>query len=333
MTEYTSRKKIQVNPENSGIRLDLFLSKVFPDISRTKLQQVIEDGEVFLNAKKAKKRDIVQIGNIVEIDEKKLILSEKSELIPQNIDLDILYEDEHFIAVNKAAGMIVHPGNGNRDNTLVNALLFHFSSLSAGSEPDRPGIVHRLDKNTSGVLMVAKSDSAHMALAYLFAQRTIQKTYVGICVGTYPKQHDRIEGPIGRRRNDPLRFFVRDKGKEAVTEYELITHKDGVSVVRFFPRTGRTHQIRVHSSYAGFPIVADTLYGGSKKSVLKLEPLARPFAYKVFACFDRHALHARMISFVHPFSKKEITITAPFPQDFVEAMKLFEKSEELGNKN
>ncbi len=319
-------KQFTIDNESSGLRLDVYMSNNYPEISRTKIQQCIKDGVIVLNGKKAKKRTVLKEYDIVELDEDALTSVNEINLEPQNIPLDILYEDDHFVAINKPAGMVVHPGSGNREGTMVNALLYHMDSLSEGSARERPGVVHRLDKNTSGVIVAAKNDTAHNSLAALFAERKIDKEYLGFCIGRQPKEQDCIDAPIGRKKNDPLRFCVRQDGKEAQTEYTLLDYKSGISHVTFHPKTGRTHQIRIHCSHSGFAVVQDNLYGGDKKKIMHLQPLDRPFAYAVFKCFSRHALHARRLSFVHPFTEKEVSFEAPLPEDFRKAVELFEGS-------
>jgi len=318
------QKKITVTSESSGVRIDVFISGAYPAISRTKIQKFIEDGHVLLNSVPAKKRTGLKPGDIIEINEDALTSSTELHLEAQDISLDILYEDKYLVAVNKPAAMVVHPGSGNREGTLVNALLFHIDSLSTGSAHDRPGIVHRLDKETSGVIIAAKNDKAHFALSSLFSERTVEKQYIGFCIGAHPLEHDIIDAPIGRKKNDPIRFCVRNGGKESVTEYTLLSHKAGISLISFFPKTGRTHQIRVHAASRGFPVVADELYGGGKIKAVNIQPLDRPFVYKIYDCFERHALHARKLSFVHPFTRKKIALEAPFPEDFMKAIDLIE---------
>ena len=316
-------KKLIIEKESAGLRLDIFISEQYPKISRTKIQKCIEDGIILLNNTHAKKRAALKDGDTIELDEEALTSAAEMHIEPQEIPLDILYEDEYFAAVNKPSGMVVHPGSGNKDQTLVNALLFHMDSLSSGSAKDRPGVVHRIDKETSGLIVAAKNDEAHNALADLFAKRKIEKEYIGFCIGRYPKEVDTIDAPIGRKRNDPIRYCVTKNGKEAVTDYRLISHKSGISLFSFYPRTGRTHQIRIHCSYSGFPVVEDNFYGGDKKKILTLQPLDRPFAYKIFGCFSRHALHARRLSFTHPFTEEKTSLEAPFPEDFQKAIELF----------
>jgi 23S rRNA pseudouridine1911/1915/1917 synthase len=316
--------RILVGEEHSAERLDLFLAGRFPEFSRSKLQKAIIAGAVLLNGEVTAKKSLVSLGDIVLVDTQRFIDRPFDGLVPQDIPLSILYEDEYCIAIDKPAGMVVHPGNGNRECTLVHALLYYAGeSLSHGSDPDRPGIVHRLDKNTSGVILVAKNDEAHRRFAALFSRREIHKQYIGICCGAIPKEHGVIGAKLGRSRTDPIKRSVREDGKEAVTEYRLIGHQCGISVVNFSPKTGRTHQIRVHASLGGFPVVRDDLYGGGKDALERLPVLDRTFAQSVYKCFIRHALHAFRLEFVHPFTEKRIALTAPLPQDFTQAMSLF----------
>jgi 23S rRNA pseudouridine1911/1915/1917 synthase len=205
----------------------------------------------------------------------------------------------------------------------VNALLHRGGPLSDGSESDRPGIVHRLDKDTSGVMIVARTNRVHAAMSVLFATRKVDKEYAGICIGAHPAEHGTIDAPLGRSRSEPVKRAVRRGGKQALTEYWLMGHQGGVSAIRFRLHSGRTHQIRVHCRHAGFPIVADTLYGGSSLAIKRLQPMDRPFAYAIFRCFQRHALHARRLSFEHPITGEPVTVTAPFPDDFRDALREF----------
>lgn len=324
-------KILTVDQSHQGVRLDKYITEFMPEISRSKVQKYITNGKVKVNDTIVKKRYTIQKNDIITIDEESIQQDNKQSLKPENIDLEILYEDDNYVAINKPAGMVVHPGNGNYQGTLANALLFRFQSLSLGGAKDRPGIVHRLDKNTTGIIVVAKNDHAHHALSRLFANREVKKEYIGICIGLYPQPEDTINAPIGRKKNDPLKWCVNKDGKEAITEYKLLIHHSGLSLMQFKPYTGRTHQIRVHCSYAGFPIIADNLYGGSRSKVLTIEPLERIFVYKVFNCFNRHALHARKISFIHPFTQKELVLTAPYPEDMKKALLEIERKEERGD--
>jgi 23S rRNA pseudouridine1911/1915/1917 synthase len=325
MDSHNDAVEMTAGPQDAGERLDVFVARQVPSLSRAKIQKCIEAGLVFLNGSPAKKKTLLVKEDIVSFDKARLSAQAGPRLEPQKIPLEILYEDDYLLAVNKPAGMVVHPGNGNREGTLVHALLYHVTSLSSGAGPDRPGIVHRLDKDTSGVVLVAKTDETHRQLARLFSAREIKKEYAGFCVGRRPDAHGSMGAPLGRSRRDPVKRAVRQDGKEALTEYWLLAHCCGISVMRFAPHTGRTHQIRVHCSAAGFPVLADVLYGGGKEALNRIPVLERPFAASVYKCFERHALHARSITFVHPHSHREQTISAPLPEDFNKALELFEK--------
>jgi 23S rRNA pseudouridine1911/1915/1917 synthase len=317
-------KNIVVDAESGGLRLDIILSRTFPGISRAKLQKRIENNAVFVNGAPVKKNTHVAEGCVISISDDDVDSSVGARPKAENIALDVIYEDEYLIAINKPAGLVVHPGNGNPKGTVVNALLFHIPEISGG-ETLRPGIVHRLDKDTSGVLLAAKNDAVHAALARQFAGRNIQKEYVGMCAGARPPEHGVIDMPIGRSVREPLKRAVRDNGKDAVTEFWLVAYCAGISVVRIRPHTGRTHQIRVHLSAKGFPILCDPVYGGGKECIDRLTVLDRPFGHKVYKCFSRHALHARRITFEHPHTKEMLTLTADFPEDFKKALSVFDE--------
>jgi len=312
-----------VNDDNNGIRLDVFLADVMTGVSRARVQKVIAGGGVAVNGKAViKKNAVLETGDAIIID---YVSTQPEKSLPaaQNIPLDILYEDEFFAVINKPAGLVVHPGNGNADGTVVNALLHRFGGgVSRGSDANRPGIVHRLDRDTTGALIVAKTDAAHAALAELFSSRAIKKVYAGFCVGVRPLEHEIIDLPLARSRRDPVKRAVdSQRGSPAVTEYSLKTFRCGISLMEFILHTGRTHQIRAHCAHRGFPIVSDELYGGSRDKILKIPPMERPFAHCVFKCFTRQALHALSLSFIHPFTRESFEITAPYPDDFCRALK------------
>jgi len=304
--------------------LDVFLADAMAEVSRARVQKIIAEGYATVNGKKIlKKNHILEIGDTVRLEEA-ILQKRDSPPTAQDIPLDVLYEDEFFAVINKPAGLVVHPGNGNADGTVVNALLHRFGGgVSSGSDASRPGIVHRLDKDTTGALMIAKTDAAHAALAELFASRTIKKTYAGFCVGTRPADTEVIDLPLSRSRRDPAKRTVDRQGSPAVTEYTLKGYNCGISLMEFILHTGRTHQIRVHCSHKGFPIVMDSLYGGLRDKILKIPPMERPFAHKIFKCFNRQALHARSLGFKNPFTKEDFEITAPYPADFESAFEAF----------
>jgi 23S rRNA pseudouridine1911/1915/1917 synthase len=314
-----------VPPESAGSRLDAYLARTFPDFSRSYLQSLIEAGQILVNGRPAKKRVFVHGNDTIAILKLERPRGDDEPVEAEDIPLDVLYEDDYLLAINKPAGLVVHPGHGNRTGTLVNALAFlKGSELATGFSAGRPGIVHRLDKETSGVLLVAKTDTTHAALAKLFAEREIDKRYLGICVGHRPADHGMIEAPLGRSRREPLKRTVTVGGRDAKTEYWLLGHRNWVSAMRFQLHTGRTHQIRVHCQYAAMPIMHDADYGGGEDVMQRVPPLERPFAWKIYKCFNRQALHAWTIAFKHPFTKKNVKIEAPLPDDMRTAIELLD---------
>ncbi len=316
MNHQTAPADIIVSAECAGWRLDLVLARAAGNPSRSQIQKLIAAGAVLVNGRPARKNHRVAQGDHIRINNATLPGGTVG-LEPQNIPLTVLYEDDYFLAVNKPAGLVVHPGNGNRTGTLVNALLYHCGkNLSAGSRSERPGIVHRLDKDTSGVLLIAKTNEAHAALAQAFACRLVKKDYLGFCMGVPSEAAGVIDIPLARSRKEPIKRAPDRLGKSSCTEFRLLAALSGISLVRFIPRTGRTHQIRVHCSSRGFPVLGDTLYGGGPGRMPQVKPACRPFTVRMLACFDRQALHAWRISFIHPFLKKEIIVTAPLPDDF-----------------
>ena len=302
-------------------RLDKYLTGRFSHFSRTRLQKIIKEQGVNVNGRPAKPSCNLNPGD--EID---LILPprELSELVPENIPLDVLYEDEHLLVVNKQADLIVHPARGNRSGTLVNALVYHFQKLSSGSEDFRPGIVHRLDRNTTGALVVAKDDTTHWKLSRQFAQRTIKKTYIAIVHGTPQLDADCINAPLGVHPYARERYAIRpDTGKEAITFYQVLQAFRGYALLKLDLKTGRTHQIRVHLSYIKHPIVADDLYGG--KAVYPWQVEDRDAAAEA-PLMARPALHAWKLEITHPASGKRMEFEAPLPadmQNFLDALRKY----------
>jgi 23S rRNA pseudouridine1911/1915/1917 synthase len=240
-----------------------------------------------------------------------------AEAKPQDIPLDVLFEDKDFLVINKAAGLVVHPAAGHEDNTLVNALLHHCAGqLSGIGGVARPGIVHRLDKETSGCLVVAKNDQAHLALAEQFAGRSLEKTYQALVCGVMPNDYGDIEAAIARHPTHRKRMAASDDGREAHTSYEVIERMAHVTHVEAQLHTGRTHQIRVHFQHIGFPIVGDLVYGKRKNAML----------FETAGCeVTRQMLHASQIVLKHPRTKKRMKFEAPLPKDFQAALKCFRK--------
>jgi 23S rRNA pseudouridine1911/1915/1917 synthase len=305
-------------------RLDQYLSGRFSHFSRTRLQKLIKEQGVNVNSRPAKPSHKLSPGDQID-----LILPprELRELIPEDIPLDILYEDDDIIIVNKQANLIVHPARGYKSGTLVNALVYHFKgTLSSGAEDFRPGIVHRLDRHTTGVMVVAKNDTAHWKLSRQFAQRTTKKTYIAIVHGVPELDADCIDMPLGVHPIFRERYAVRmDVGKPAVTFYKVVEKFRGYSLLEVDIKTGRTHQIRVHLSYLKHPIVADDLYGGKAVYPWQVED-REPAAEEPLQ--NRPALHAWKLEIEHPVTRARMLFTAPPPKDlqvFLNALRKFRK--------
>ncbi len=292
-----------VSVQEAALRLDKLLSLRFPTHSRTYFQYLIEQGCVLANGLPVKKREIPKEGDEIEVC---FVLTPEISLEPQDIPLDILYEDEYLIAVNKPANMVVHPAPGHPKDTFVNALLFHCKNLE-GTDPLRPGIVHRLDKDTSGILLAAKTSQAHAKLVELFSERRIQKYYLAVCVGT-PKE-GLIDAPIKRHPIHRKEMAVNfEEGKEAKSICSLLGKNESLSLVEVQLLTGRTHQIRVHMKHVGTPILGDPVYGSSSANK-RFHPL-------------RQLLHAERLEFMHPMTGKALHLCAPVPKDLLTYMDL-----------
>ncbi len=293
-----------VSRQEINLRLDKLLSLHFSAYSRTYFQYLIEQGCVLINGLILKKREVPKEGDEIEVC---FLPTPEISLEPQNIPLDIIYEDEYLIAVNKPAGMVVHPAPGHPKDTFVNALLFHCKNLE-GTDPLRPGIVHRLDKDTSGILLAAKTSQTHAKLVELFSERRIQKYYLAVCVGT-PKE-GLIDAAIKRHPIHRKEMTVNfEEGKEAKSICRLLGKNESLSLVEVQLLTGRTHQIRVHMKYMGTPILGDPVYGSSSANKRFNPP--------------RQLLHAERLEFMHPMTAKALLLCAPVPKDLSETVKGF----------
>lgn len=284
----------------SGERIDSFLAKRL-DLTRTRVQELIKIEQVKVNNKKVKSSYKIE-----ENDEIEVIIPEieEVEIMPENIKIDIVFEDKDIAIINKQAGLVVHPAQGNYSGTLVNAILYHIKDLSGINGEIRPGIVHRLDKDTSGLIIIAKNDKAHLELTNMFQNKEIKKTYLAIVKGKLNKKKGRIVTQIGRDRNDRKKMVVLDsltQGKNAITNFRVINQNERFSLVKVDIETGRTHQIRVHMKYMGYPILGDAVYG-------------RPDSEK------RQMLHAYKLEFLHPITKEKMEIIAELPDDFKKAL-------------
>jgi 23S rRNA pseudouridine1911/1915/1917 synthase len=307
----TAKRKVE------GLRLDQYLVTMFPDFSRSVIRRVIDAGGVTVNGATAKASYKVR-----HEDHVRIWLPEPTRELPapEDIPLDVLYEDEFLALINKPADMVVHPAKGHWGGTLVNALQFHFGQLSHLTGEYRPGIVHRLDRDTSGVILVAKDEATHRDLGGQFEDRKVFKEYVAITAGVLDRDSDYVEGRIGKHPNDRIKMVVYDAdeeevGKDACSYYEVIERFRGFTFCRIQPRTGRTHQIRVHLASIGCPVLADKVYGGRDSFRLsELVPGLEPDSDEVL--MPRQALHAHRLRFFHPRLREVIEAIAPLPIEF-----------------
>lgn len=305
--------RIEVKKTLSGKRLDKYLQGRLGRLSRTVVQRMIKDGEVHVDGRVVKPSYEIHGGEVIEA---LVPASGPTEIQGEDIPLDIIFEDEHLIALNKHAGIVVHPARGIGSGTLVNGLVYYAKSLSSGSAKFRPGIVHRLDKDTTGVMLVAKTDKAHLLLARQFEYRTVQKTYLAVAEREMELLGDLIDLPLGMHPVFRDRCAVRSiDGKEARTFYEVLEKFRGYSLLALKPQTGRTHQLRVHLSHLKHPLVGDRIYGGS---LVSLADLSGDNSKPTAPIIDRQALHAWKIGFRHPLSGKQMQLEAPWPDDLSE---------------
>jgi 23S rRNA pseudouridine1911/1915/1917 synthase len=299
---------VVVPPEIDGARLDRVLTELFPDQSRSSLARLIEQGHVSVDTKQAAKTSQrVAAGQSISVNFPPPV---PSDVVSQDLPLTVLYEDEDLVVIDKPAGLVVHPAAGHSDRTLVNALLFHVKDLSGVGGELRPGIVHRLDKDTSGVMVIAKNDRAHRALTEAWGTDRVRKEYLALVYGSPEKERGTINAPIGRDPRDRKRMSIVKSGRAAITDYELIERLRYVSLLRCVLRTGRTHQIRVHLKHLGHPIVGDPVYSGPQWRGIPDKKIQR-----AVASIHRQALHASKLRFPHPADGRVMTFEAPIPED------------------
>ncbi len=311
-------KEYIIAPEDEGLRLDHFLARELPQHSRMQMRRVISAGAVTINGDGAKVSYRLHAGQTVRVELPPMPLAGPQ---PENIPVDVLYEDDFLIAINKPPGMVVHPARGHWSGTLASALAFHFQELSTVGGETRPGIVHRLDRDTSGVMVVAKTDPMHQALADQFAARTTEKEYWALSVGVPDHDRDHIDAPIGIHPYQREKMAIRanhETSREAQTFYEVTERFVGFAQVKCLPKTGRTHQIRVHLAHIGYPVLCDRLYSG--RAELTLGDIAKTKDDTVV--LDRQALHARRIKLLHPATKEPVEFIAPIPADLERTLEL-----------
>ena len=303
-----------------GIRLDHFLTKTFTEYSRSQIQLLIRSSKILVNNKNCKTGYALELNDIISISHPKR-KKRLSTISPEPINLDILYEDQDIAVINKPSGLVVHPGKGNRSKTLANGIVQHFKHLSNINGLTRPGIVHRLDKDTSGLILIAKSNKAHNMLSEQFKNRVVKKEYYALTWGLWKEKEGQIDKPLQRDRKDPTKICVSLNGKKSITKFQVRREFQHCSLIKFFPKTGRTHQIRVHSAHLGHPLFGDEKYGGGlSKTKGFINEYSREYQ-KLMLNFDRYALHAKKLEFIHPKSKLNVNFESKLPKKFIKLIK------------
>jgi 23S rRNA pseudouridine1911/1915/1917 synthase len=309
-----------VGAEEQDLRLDVFLSRRDPSLSRAQVQRLIEQGAVQTGNRSAKASHKVRDGEEIRC---KRPPAREYDVTPQDIPLSILFEDESILVVDKPAGMVVHPAPGHQEGTLVNAILYHCRDLSGIGGVLRPGIVHRLDKDTSGLLVVAKSDQAHHSLTEQFRQRLVKKTYHALIYGDIKEDQGTIDFPVGRHPEDRKKMSTRShRGRDAATRWQVHERYGAATLLHVEIKTGRTHQIRVHLHALGYPVVGDSVYGSARLANAIGDPARR----SVLKRMKRQALHAARLSFIHPVTGEWLTFTAPLAADMAELCRFLKQS-------
>ena len=301
-------QRLTVSPEDAGVRIDKYLAEQLPDITRSYLQKLLKDGSVQMNGKPVKASTKTAVGAVIALT---IPEPEEPEILPENIPLDILYEDSDVILINKPKNMVVHPAAGHYSGTLVNALMYHCGrDLSGINGVLRPGIVHRIDKDTTGSVIACKNDKAHRCIAEQLKEHSINRRYRAICFGELNQEEGTIDQPIGRHPNDRKKMAVNHQnGKRAVTHYRVLQRFQGYTYIECVLETGRTHQIRVHMASIGHPLLGDEVYS-NRKSPFKLQG---------------QTLHAKTLGFIHPTTGEYLEIDAPLPEYFEHLLTVLEK--------
>ena len=297
--------ELTVPPEKAGQRLDAFIAGE-TSFSRSAVQRMIDSGDVLLNTKEAPSKAKVKAGDEVSVTPP---MPEITDILPQDIPLDIVYQDADIAVINKPKGMVVHPAAGNPDGTLVNAIMYHIKDLSGIGGEVRPGIVHRIDRMTSGLLVIAKNDNAHVFLSDQLKTHAVSRVYYALCEGNFREDSGTVDAPIARHRTDRKKMAVDPNGRSAVTHWRVLERFGDMTLLRVELETGRTHQIRVHMAYIKHPIVGDEVYGHEKNSL----------------GIVGQALHAGELRLTHPATGEEMVFTAPLPEEFVNALEKLRK--------
>ncbi len=334
--------QLVVKKKLSSRRIDKYLVSRLQDFSRNHVQRLIKEEAVKVNNVAVKNSYEIKLKDVISID---LPTESSDHITPENIPLDVIYEDEYLMVLNKSPDTVVHPARGHTSGTLVNALAFHCNNLSSLNGPLRPGIVHRLDRDTSGAILVVKDEKVHKHLALQFENREIKKEYLAVVKGETELDSDRIDLPIGKDKRDRKKMAIRhDSGKNAVSIFEVLERFPGFTLVKVFLETGRTHQIRLHMKTIGHPVIADSAYGNSEVCYLEdlFEPVLKKdihnLAKKTELCdnvtdpiIERQALHAYKIGFIHPVTNETLEFTADIPEDMCRLITTLRKIKTLLN--
>ena len=309
-----------VKEDQEGQRLDVFVAANHSALSRSQVKLAIEEGDVLVNSKAPKASQLLKAGDVIVLKQKPAV---EGIVAPQDIPLDIVYEDASIIVINKPAGMVTHPAPGNYENTLVNALLFHCHDLSGIGGVVRPGIVHRLDKGTSGLIVAAKTDDAHRNLSAQFESHEVHKTYRVFVWGDMKGNQGEILLPVGRHATNRKKMSTKSKrGKSALTLWKVRERYGPATLLDVEIKTGRTHQIRVHLSDRGYPVIGDTVYGSATN---KTRSISDPILKASLKSLNRQALHAAQLSFIHPLKRERVVFTAEMPEDMAHLCELFRR--------
>ncbi len=299
-------------------RLDSFVTRQIVNLSRSRVHQLLSQGLIVVNGKAVSKSYTIKPHDVIDIT---LPIPAKVQMEAEDIPINIVYEDNDIVVLNKPAGMVVHPAYSNWTGTLVNALLHHVTDLSGINGELRPGIVHRIDKNTSGLLLVTKNDPAHRFISNLFRSHKIEREYLALVWGKLRQRKGTIDAPIGRSPRDRKKFAISKTGKSAVTHYEVLEAHAPLSLVQLHLETGRTHQIRVHLAHLGHPVFGDPVYGGDNENLAGGEKRKRQHAKALLELMPRQALHAKTLGFTHPTTKKRIRFDSAIPDDMAAVLK------------
>ena len=315
MTDIVKSRELRISPDQQGARLDVYLVALDPDLSRSQLKRLIDEEQVLVNGKGSKAGYKLRAGDVIRVTEQ---APAPCQAVPENIPLTILYEDKDLLVVDKAAGMVVHPAAGNYQHTLVNAILHHCKDLTGIGGVLRPGIVHRLDKNTSGLMVVAKTDSALAFLQQQFKAHEVKKIYKALAFGDLTEDEGVIDVPIGRHPTDRKKMSMSSKrGKEALTRWRVLERYGILTYLELRIETGRTHQIRVHLNGIGHPILGDDVYGNGAK---RLQTITDNAVQSCLKMMKRQALHAATLAFKHPQDKRWLEFSSEPPEDMTRTL-------------